>query len=47
MWTVIKIDNKYSSTFKKELKNKLGNEVTFYSPKFLINKFIKNKLVNK
>lgn len=47
MWTVIKIDKKYLKLLKQELKKKLGSDVIFYNPKFLINKFIKNRLINK
>ena len=47
MWTVIKIDKKNLTSLKHELKKKIGKDVVFYNPQFLINKFIKNRLINK
>jgi hypothetical protein len=47
MWTIIKVDKKKLSFFKKELKNKIGNESIIYSPKLLIKKITKKKLQKK
>ena len=47
MWTKIKFDKKKLSFFKKELKNKIGNESIIYSPKLLIKKIKKKKLQKK
>ena len=47
MWTIIKFDKKYLESLKKDFKDKLGEEFTTYSPKFHIQKYKNNKLVNK
>ena len=47
MWTIIKVDLKNLEFLKKELKKKIGNDVKIYSPKFLIQKYKKNKLIGK
>ena len=47
MWTIIKFDKKYKQILKNNLKNKIGNDLIFYSPILLIQKFKKNKLINK
>ena len=47
MWTIIKVDKKKLSFFKKELKNKIGNESIIYSPKLIIKKITKKKLQKK
>ena len=47
MWTVIKYEKKLFETFKKELKKKIDNKVQFYRPKILLQKYIRNKLINK
>ena len=47
MWIVIKYDRKKLNTLKHELKLKLGFDCVFYSPKILIQKFYKNKVINK
>ena len=38
MWTIIKIEKKSISFLKSDLRKKLGGEINFYYPKFLINK---------
>ncbi len=43
MWTIIKIEKKSISFLKSDLRKKLGGEINFYYPKFLINKSKKNK----
>ena len=47
MWIVIKYDRKKLNTLKHELKLKPGFDCVFYSPKILIQKFYKNKVINK
>ena len=47
MWTIIKVDLKNLELLKKEFKKKIGNDVKIYSPKFLIQKYKKNKLIGK
>ncbi len=47
MWVVIKIDKKKFFSLKQDLKIKFGNGVEIYRPKFLIEKFKKNKLYKK
>ena len=39
MWTIIKFDKKYKQILKNNLKNKIGNDLIFYSPILLIQKF--------
>ncbi len=47
MWTIIKFDSKNLEFLKKDFKKKLGKDVAIYSPKLLIEKYKKNKLVGK
>ena len=47
MWIVIKFDKKKLSFLKNDFNKKLDKNIIFYSPKILIQKFIKNKLVKK
>ena len=47
MWTILKFDKNNINFLKKELKDKLGNNVKFYLPKIKIKKFIKNKIFFK
>ena len=47
MWTILKFDKNNINFLKKELKDKLGNNVKFYIPKIKIKKFIKNKIFFK
>ena len=46
MWTILKFEKKYLGLLKKDLSNKLGDEVKFYLPKLKFQKFKKNKLYN-
>ena len=44
MWAVLKI-NRYSiELLKKELSNKLGHEVKFYTPKLKLKRFLKKSI---
>jgi len=47
MWTIIKFDRKNLTFLKRDLKDKLGNNFLIYTPKLFIQKFKKNKLINK
>ena len=47
MWTIIKFDKKRIELLKKDLKNKLNGNITFYTPKLQIEKFKNNKLSKK
>tara|TARA_B110000444_G_C18810516_1_gene582321 strand:+ start:1130 stop:1627 length:498 start_codon:yes stop_codon:yes gene_type:complete len=47
VWLIFKIDEKKINFFKKEIGLKLNSETIFYSPKILINKYSKNKLIKK
>ena len=47
MWIVFKIDRKKINFFKNEISVKAGSNTLLYSPKMLINHFLKNKLVSK
>ena len=47
MWTVIKVDLKNLEYLKNEFRKKVGKDVKIYSPKFLIQKYKKNKLIGK
>ena len=47
MWTIIKADRKNLVFLKEEFKKKLGKDLTIYSPKLLIQKYKKNKLIGK
>ena len=47
MWTIIKFDKKKLSFLKEDLKNKFGSNYSIYSPKLLIKKYRKNKLIKK
>ena len=44
MWIVAKVKSKELNIFKKNLDEKFGNEVKFYSPKVEYHKYFKNKL---
>ena len=41
MWVVAKIKTNCTNLFKKELERKVKNKVEFYTPKILIENFIK------
>jgi|TARA_B100001079_G_scaffold265002_1_gene270158 hypothetical protein len=47
MWVIIKFDKKNLEFLKKELKKKLGDNFTIYSPKFSFQKYVNNKLIYK
>ncbi len=47
MWTILKIDRKKFSFLKKDFQEKLGKDIILYSPKMLIEKNIKNKIIKK
>ena len=47
MWAIIKFENKNLEIPKQDLKKKLTDEVVFYNPKLLIEKFRFNKLERK
>ena len=44
---VIKFKKKKLRTFKERLKEKVGQDCSFYLPKILVQKYVKNKLINK
>ena len=46
MWTILKFVKKDLGLLKKDLSNKLGDEVKFYLPKLKFQKFKKKKLHN-
>ncbi len=46
MWAIIKSDKKKISFMQKNLKEKLGKDLVFYSPKILIDKFKNNRKTN-
>ena len=46
MWIIFKFDKKKIQLLKEDFKKKLGDNCTFYSPKLLIQKYKKNKLIN-
>ncbi len=47
MWTIIKFDKKNLALLEQDLKKKLGDDLEIYIPKLRIQKYKKNKLVNK
>ena len=47
MWAVVKFDRKYLNLMQEDFKKKIGSKCLTYQPFFLIQKFSKNKLVNK
>lgn len=47
MWHIIKIDKKKFEFLKQDFKKKIGNDIIFYNPKFLVQKYKKNKLLSK
>ena len=46
MWAVIKFNKKNFNIFKQDIKKNLGKDVEIYTPKLLIKKFRKRKIVN-
>ena len=47
MWTVLKFNKNELSLLREDLKKKLGNNFKIYIPKLRVQKFKKNKLINK
>ena len=47
MWTIIKFDKTKLNILEQELKKKLGEDASIYLPKLFIQKYFKNKLINK
>tara|TARA_B100000029_G_scaffold516296_1_gene628511 strand:+ start:6012 stop:6509 length:498 start_codon:yes stop_codon:yes gene_type:complete len=47
MWTIIKFDKKKIDFLKKDFSKKLGKDFIIYNPKLFIQKYKKNKLINK
>ena len=47
MWTILKFDKKNFCFLKKDFIDKLDNDIIFYSPKLLIEKKNKNKIVKE
>tara|TARA_B100001996_G_scaffold206653_1_gene158405 strand:- start:1044 stop:1541 length:498 start_codon:yes stop_codon:yes gene_type:complete len=47
MWIVIKFDKKNFNNLKRDFREKLGEGLRFYFPRFLVQKYKKNKLINK
>jgi hypothetical protein len=47
MWAIIKFDKKKLEHLKIDFSNKLGKDFKIYNPKLLIQRYKKDKLVNK
>ena len=47
MWAIIKFDKKNFQLLKNDLKEKLGADVQFYSPKLRLKKFLKKRICLK
>ena len=47
MWAVLKINKCNLETLKKELYDKLGCDIKFYTPKLKLRKFLKKKVLIK
>ena len=47
MWAILKFDKKNFHLLKNDLKEKLGDDVQFYSPKLRLKKFFKKKICFK
>ena len=47
MWAVIKFDRKNFNLLKNDFKKQIGEDFVIYRPKMLIQKYNKNKLINK
>ena len=45
MWTVIKVDLKRFNIFKEDLTNKIGSDVKFFMPTYLVEKSTNKKIV--
>ena len=46
MWAIIKFDKKNFEFLKKDFKKKLGEDITIYTPRLLVHKHKKNKLIS-
>lgn len=44
MWAILKFDKKKIELLKSDFKKKAGKDTTFYTPKLIIQKYLKNKL---
>ena len=47
MWIIIKFDKKNLGFLKKEFKDKLGDDLIIYNPKFFFERYINNKVTYK
>ena len=47
MWTILKFDKKRLGQLKKDFSQKLGKDFQIYSPKLILQKYTKNKLIKK
>ena len=47
MWAIIKYDKRKTFFLEQDFKKRLGEGFKFYSPKILIQKYNKNKLIKK
>ena len=47
MWTINKLDKKKIKLFENELEKKIGNNFMIYNPKIMIQKYYKNRLLDK
>ena len=47
MWTILKFDKKKQLLLKEDLEKKLGKDLRIYIPKLRIQKYQRNKLINK
>ena len=47
MWTVLKFDKKKLNLLKQDFLKNLGQDCEFYIPKLILQKYSKNKLIQK
>ena len=47
MWTILKVEKKEIQLLKNDLTTKLGEKPNIYFPKYLIEKYKKNKIIKK
>ena len=47
MWVIIKFDRKNIEFLKKEFKEKLGDDLIIYNPKFFFERYVNNKIIYK
>ena len=45
MWTILKVEKKEIQLLKNDLTTKLGEKPNIYFPKYLIEKYKKNKII--